>query len=134
MDVRPVEFAKEYGADIALVNFGVNDYAHGGALDDFKKRTVECANALASNSKWQAYAISPVPYLNDKGKNAAGHTFAEFRKVFTDVMSSHSNIKVLDGFELVPSDKDCFIDGCHPNDMGSLIYGNAIAKAIKLLG
>jgi len=134
MDARAVESSKGYGADIALVNFGVNDYAHGGALNDFKKRTVECANALASNSKWQPYAISPVPYLNDKGKNAAGHTFAEFRKVFTDVMSSYPSIKVLDGFEMLPYDKDCFIDGCHPNDMGSLIYGNAIAKAIKLLG
>ena len=134
MDARPVESSKDYGADIALVNFGVNDYAHGGRLDDFKKRTVECAKALASNSEWQAYAISPIPYPNDKGKNTAGNTFAEFRKVFTDVMSGYSSIKVLDGFEMVPNDRDCFIDGCHPNDMGSLIYGNAIAKAIKLLG
>lgn len=134
MDAMPVEAAKGYGADIALVNFGVNDYAHGGALDDFKKRTVECAKALASNKEWQAYAIAPIPYPNDKGKNAPGHTFAEFRKVFMDVMSSHSSIKVLDGFDMVPNDRECFIDGCHPNDMGSLIYGNAIAKAIKLLG
>ncbi len=133
MDARPVEAAKEYGADIALVNFGVNDYAHGGSLDDFRKRTIECAKALASNREWKAYAVSPVPYPNDKGKNSTGNTFAAFRKIFMDVMSGYSEINVLDGFEIVPNDKDCFIDGCHPNDMGSLIYGNAIAKAIKLL-
>ncbi len=134
MDAAPVECAKEYGADIALVNFGVNDYAHGITTDEFHKLTVACAKALASNSAWKPIAISPVPYPNDSGKNAAGNTFAEFRKVFTDVMSSYSAITVLDGFEILPNDNECYIDGCHPNDMGSLLYGNAIAKAIKLLG
>ncbi|MBO4345928.1 MAG: SGNH/GDSL hydrolase family protein [Victivallales bacterium] len=132
MDAAPVECAKEYGADIALVNFGVNDYALGITLDEFRKRTSACAKALAANGAWRPVAISPVPYPNDSGKNAAGHTFAEFRKVFTDVMSSHSAITVLDGFEILPNDNDCYIDGCHPNDMGSLLYGNAIAKAIRL--
>jgi len=133
MDAMAVESSKGYGADIALVNFGVNDYAHGITLDEFRQRTVACAKALASNPAWKPVAISPIPFPGDSGTNTAGHTFAEFRKAFTDIMSSHSQITVLDGFDIVPNDQDCFIDSCHPNDMGSLIYGNAIAKAIKLM-
>ncbi len=45
--------------------------------------------------------------------------------------SKYENIKLVDGFALVPNVEECFSDKVHPNSFGSLMYGNNLIKAIR---
>ena len=47
--------------------------------------------------------------------------------------AKHPNIKVVDGFELVPNVSDYSPDGVHPNALGSELYGNNLVRKIKEL-
>lgn len=50
-----------------------------------------------------------------------------------DECSKYENIKLVDGFTLVPNVEDCFSDKVHPNSFGSLMYSINLIKAIKKL-
>ena len=47
--------------------------------------------------------------------------------------AKYPNIKVIDGFELVPNFPDYFLDDLHPNALGGEVYGNNLARKIKEL-
>ena len=47
--------------------------------------------------------------------------------------AQYDNIKVVDGFSLVPNTDECFSDKVHPNSFGSLMYSTNLIKAIKKL-
>lgn len=50
-----------------------------------------------------------------------------------EACSKYENIKLVDGFTLVPNVEDCFSDRVHPNSFGSLMYSTNLIKAIKRL-
>jgi hypothetical protein len=50
-----------------------------------------------------------------------------------NVCAEYDNIKVVDGFTLVPNTNECFSDKVHPNAFGSIMYSTNLIKAIKKL-
>ena len=57
----------------------------------------------------------------------------EMSDIIRKVCAKYPNIKVVDGFELVPNLRDYFIDELHPNALGGEVYGNNLVSKIKEL-
>ena len=57
----------------------------------------------------------------------------ETAEIIKKVASGYDNVKVVDGFTLVPNLRDYFCDELHPNALGGELYGNNLVKAIKAL-
>lgn len=50
------------------------------------------------------------------------------------IAGQYNNIKIVDGFTLVPHLSEYFIDNLHPNALGSEVYGRNLIKACEKLG
>ena len=57
----------------------------------------------------------------------------ETANIIKEVAAKYPNVKVVDGFTLVPNLRDYFCDELHPNALGGELYGNNLVKAIKAL-
>ena len=51
-----------------------------------------------------------------------------------EIAGRYSNVKVADGFALVPHLPEYFLDNLHPNALGGEVYGRNLAEAIRRLG
>ena len=54
----------------------------------------------------------------------------EFSAQIKTIVSEYPQIHVVDGFALVPHRMEYFLDGLHPNALGSEVYGRNLVKAI----
>ena len=50
------------------------------------------------------------------------------------IAGRYPNVKVVDGFKLVPHLSEYFLDNLHPNALGAETYGRNLAEAIRRLG
>ncbi|MBE6607466.1 MAG: SGNH/GDSL hydrolase family protein [Ruminococcaceae bacterium] len=57
----------------------------------------------------------------------------EIAEIIKVECAKYPNIKVVDGFELVPNLPDYFCDALHPNALGGEVYGNNLVNKIKEL-
>ena len=46
----------------------------------------------------------------------------------------YKNIKVVDGFKMVPHLEEYYIDNLHPNGLGTEVYGRNLVEAIRKSG
>ena len=83
------------------------------------------------------YAITPT-WRSDEGKIIPnGITFAEHRAAIAEAIAEYPEIKLVDGYTLVPHDLSLFGDPkdavrqVHPNDEGFIHYANNLIKEIK---
>jgi lysophospholipase L1-like esterase len=51
-----------------------------------------------------------------------------------EIASRYPNVKVADGFTMVPHLPEYFRDNLHPNELGGEVYGRNLAEAIRRLG
>lgn len=51
-----------------------------------------------------------------------------------DVCSQYENIRVVDGFKLIPHLPEYFLDNLHPNVIGAELYGRGLADRIRETG
>ena len=51
-----------------------------------------------------------------------------------EIAGRYPNVKVADGFTLVPHLPEYFRDNLHPNELGGEVYGRNLAEAIRRLG
>ena len=58
-------------------------------------------------------------------------TFCEALK---EILSRYANIRVVDGFTLVPHLPEYFLDNLHPNCLGAEVYGRNLVQKIRELG
>ena len=49
------------------------------------------------------------------------------------IAGRYSNVKVVDGFRLVPHLPEYFLDNLHPNALGAEVYGRNLVEAIRNL-
>lgn len=61
-------------------------------------------------------------------------TLISFSKKVIDIASSYPNVKVVDGFKLVPHLPEYYLDNLHPNCLGAEIYGRNLVEEIRKLG
>ncbi len=61
-------------------------------------------------------------------------TLIKFCENVKKIAGSYPNVKVIDGFTLVPHLPEYFLDNLHPNGLGTEVYGRNLVEAIKKIG
>ena len=61
-------------------------------------------------------------------------TLIKFCENVKKIAGSYPNVKVVDGFTLVPHLPEYFLDNLHPNGLGTEVYGRNLVEAIKKIG
>lgn len=54
-----------------------------------------------------------------------------FNEHLKEICQRYPNIKIVDGFDLVPHLPEYFLDGLHPNVIGSEVYGRNLVEKIR---
>ena len=75
--------------------------------------------------------ISPV-WRGDQPQ--AYDKFLDFCDKVQKIAGSYSNITVVDGFGLVPHLSEYYLDGLHPNCLGTENYGRNLVEVIRTIG
>lgn len=70
-----------------------------------------------------------------RGDNVSGiPTLIKFCDKLKKIIGSYKNIKMVDGFKLVPHLPEYFLDNLHPNALGAEVYGRNLVQKIQELG
>ncbi|MBO4326691.1 MAG: SGNH/GDSL hydrolase family protein [Clostridia bacterium] len=60
--------------------------------------------------------------------------FVRFCENVKEIAGRYKNVKVVDGFKLIPHLNEYYLDSLHPNGLGSEEYGRHLVDAIRTLG
>ena len=66
-------------------------------------------------------------------KEDADALILDMKDYLFNVCSKYSNIKLIDGYTLIPHIEYYFLDLLHPNGLGMEVYGTNLAEKIKVL-
>lgn len=70
-----------------------------------------------------------------RGDNMEGvPTLISFCEKIKDIVKKYNQITVVEGFKLVPHLPEYYLDNLHPNQLGALMYGVNLVRAIKDMG
>ncbi len=70
-----------------------------------------------------------------RGDNPEGiPTLIRFCEKVKQIAGSYSNVRVVDGFKLVPHLPEYFLDNLHPNALGAEVYGRNLVEEIRRIG
>lgn len=125
-DEYSLEDMPGYKPDKIIVAFGTNHYDE----PEFQKKVPNFYKRLND-----IYGTTPVlcitplwrPDLNDENYNVFVDSVNNIKKI----CSQYPNIKVVDGFKLVPHLSDYFTDNVHPNALGCEVYGRNLVEEIR---
>ncbi len=70
-----------------------------------------------------------------RGDNPEGiPTLVRYCENIRRIAGSYANVRVVDGFTLVPHLPEYFLDNLHPNALGAEVYGRNLVEAIRKIG
>ena len=70
-----------------------------------------------------------------RGDNLEGvPTLENFCATIREIVGKYKNIKVVDGFKMVPHLEEYYLDNLHPNGLGTEVYGRNLVEEIRRLG
>lgn len=70
-----------------------------------------------------------------RGDNLEGvPTLEKFCATIREIVGKYKNIKVVDGFKMVPHLEEYYLDNLHPNELGTEVYGRNLVEEIRRLG
>lgn len=121
-----LKFLSNFEADKIVVALGTND-----GLDGLYER-IEIFYETLNNvyRGLPTLVITPIWRGDDRDKCCGLRTI---KKMIEDVCCRYENIRVVDGFDLVPPVTYCFYDNLHPNAWGMEQYANNLLKEIRRL-
>lgn len=61
-------------------------------------------------------------------------TLSTFCKKLKAIAGKYQNVKIVEGFKLVPHLPEYYLDKLHPNGLGAEVYGRNLVKEIEYLG
>lgn len=114
-----------YDPDMIIVALGTNQYGAETMRD-----VEEYYETLIGiyGREIPIYCISPLW----RGDNPEGiPTLERFCDNVKKIAGSYPNVRVIDGFTLVPHLPEYFLDNLHPNCLGTEVYGRNLAEAIR---
>ena len=118
---------KGYTPDKIIIAMGTNQHRAG----DREEKTVKYFEALDKvYNGIPTLVLTPIWRCN---ATTDMKMLVEMAEITKKVCAKYPNIKVVDGFELVPNLPDYFFDALHPNALGGEIYGNNLVRKIKEL-
>lgn len=99
----------------------IEQYDYKGAVEEFYKKLTE----LYPNTP----VISVTPLW--RNNNVDWPRFMWCINTIKEACAKYPNVRVVDGFTLVPNVDECFSDRVHPNAYGSMLLANNIKKILK---
>ena len=117
-----------YKPDKIIVSLGTNQFGTESMKDieDYYQTLMELYGktipVLCITPIWRGDVPDGEPVLMD------------FCNKVKKIAASYSNVKIIDGFSLVPHLSEYFLDNLHPNTLGCEVYGRNLVEAIKKLG
>jgi hypothetical protein len=126
-DKRVLMSMENYHPDKIVISLGTNQYETTSMKDieEYYERLYEVYGdtpVLCITPIWRGDALHQIQVLE------------RFSQELKSICAIYSNIKVIDGFKLVPHTSEYFIDEVHPNALGAEIYGRNLVLAIKEIG
>lgn len=61
-------------------------------------------------------------------------TLIKFCENIREIVGKYKNIKVVDGFKMVPHLEEYYLDNLHPNALGTEVYGRNLVEEIRRIG
>ena len=122
----------EFEPNIITVAYGTNDWATEVARDTFVGRINEFFDELTRNyPNAKIFIISPI-WRADWMDNHSFGDFSDIRKELQKIANKHQSIRLIDGFNFVPQDRELFSDKyLHPNDEGFKYYAKSLANELS---
>lgn len=117
-----------YLPDKIIVSLGTNQYGTESMVDieEYYERLMELYGSdipvLCITPIWRGDSPEGIP------------TLVKFRENLKKICEKYDNIKIVDGFTLVPHLSEYFLDDLHPNALGAEVYGRNLVLAIEELG
>lgn len=118
----------DYTPDKIIVALGTNQYG-----SETMKDVEEYYETLMSvyGNEIPVLCISPL-WRGDKPEDSA--IFQRFCDNIKKIAGSYKNVKVIDGFKLVPHLSEYYLDNLHPNCLGTETYGRNLVEEIRRIG
>lgn len=118
----------DYTPDKIIVALGTNQYG-----SETMKDVEEYYETLMSvyGNEIPVLCISPL-WRGDKPEDSA--IFQRFCDNIKKIAGSYKNVKVVDGFKLVPHLSEYYLDNLHPNCLGTETYGRNLVEEIRRIG
>ena len=117
-----------YYPEKIIVSFGTNQFR---SADYFDRVKLFYNNLQAIYPNVPTLAILPI-WRGDLGEEACKKLYAS-NETLKQIISNYKQVKIVDGFTLVPNVSQVFLDDLHPNALGGKLYGENLVKAIKKL-
>ena len=117
-----------YTPDKIIVALGTNQYG-----SETMKDVEEYYESLMKvyGNEIPVLCISPL-WRGDKPEDSA--IFERFCDNIKKIAGSYKNVKVIDGFKLVPHLSEYYLDNLHPNCLGTETYGRNLVEEIRRIG
>ena len=117
-----------YTPDKIIVALGTNKYG-----SETMKDVEEYYESLMKvyGNEIPVLCISPL-WRGDKPEDSA--IFERFCNNIKKIAGSYKNVKVIDGFKLVPHLSEYYLDNLHPNCLGTETYGRNLVEEIRRIG
>ena len=118
----------DYTPDKIIVALGTNQYGSETMKD--VEEYYETLMKIHGN-EIPVLCISPL-WRGDKPEDSA--IFERFCDNIKKIAGSYKNVKVIDGFKLVPHLSEYYLDNLHPNCLGTETYGRNLVEEIRRIG
>lgn len=117
--------------DLVTVAYGTNDWSHEQreVLKDKAERFFELVARNYNDTP--VCALLPL-WRHDWMRVTDVGTFAEGHAIVRAAAERHPNIKVVNGWELLPHLESCVSDGLHPNDFGFQFMAHNLLKQLPV--
>ena len=116
-----------YSPDKIIVALGTNQFRSETMKD--VEEYYETLTAIYGN-EIPILCISPV-WRDEK---EAYEKFVSFCENIKRIAGSYKNVTVVDGFDMIPHLNEYYLDGLHPNCLGTENYGRNLVEAIRKAG
>ena len=117
-----------YTPDKIIVALGTNQY-HSETMKDVEEYYETLTEVYGCEIP--VLCISPI-WRGDQPETFA--KFTDFCDNIKKIAGKYKNVKVVDGFDLVPHLSEYYRDNLHPNCLGTENYGRNLVEAIRKLG
>lgn len=117
-----------YRPDKIIVALGTNQFETESmaAVEEYYERLIEVYGKTIP-----VLCITPL-WRCDLGEREK--TMRRFCESIRAICARYPNIKVIDGFRLIPHLREYFLDRVHPNVLGAQVCGDALADEIQKIG
>ena len=117
--------------DLVTVAYGTNDWSHE-KREILREKAEKFFELTAKNfAGIPIYALLPL-WRHDWMRVTDVGSFPEGAAIIRKAAEKHANIRVVDGWELLPHLEECVSDGLHPNDFGFQFMARNLLRHIEL--